>query len=254
MAMVLRGNFGDVHVGGFLLRPAVEPFCRSGFHDRILPSKSCTVTASDEFSNTAVIPPKQVELPQIGDVDKSKGHPVNDIIDGSIGHDAHLIPPVVLIPDLQLFAFQPFKDRLGVFMDVHRFHQGGDVADRTPDVRLAKVDDPGYRRGETAHAQVEVKKQRGDFRAFQQVVDIVVGFGQLVDLLLVFGVDGHQFLIGGLKLFARGLQLFIGALQFLVDRLQLFIGGFVLLIRGFQLFGWSTAGIPWWCSVHLPAV
>lgn len=58
-------------------------------------------------------PPEHMDLPHIGGIDERDGHPVDDIVDGAVGHETHFIPSVVFIPHLQRFALQFFNDMTG---------------------------------------------------------------------------------------------------------------------------------------------
>ncbi len=80
-----------------------------------------------------------------------------------------------------------------------------------------------------------IEEQGRHFRGAQQVVQVVIGLGQLVDLLLVLGVDRAKLLVGRLELLPAGVQLLIGALKLLVGRLEFLVRGLQLFVAGLQL-------------------
>jgi len=76
---------------------------------------------------------------------------------------------------------------------------------------------------EAAHLQLAVQEHCGDIGAVQQVLHVVAGAREVVQLGLQFGVHRLQFLVQRLHLFLRGGQ-------FLVDGLLFFAGGLQLLV------------------------
>ena len=92
---------------------------------------------------------------------------------------------------------------------------------------LHELEFPSHIFGELPDVQVAVHEEDADHGGGEEVGEVVGEHGELVQLLLIFRVDG-------IKLFVHGLQLFVGALQLLVCGQQLFVCGLQLLVDGFQ--------------------
>ena len=75
--------------------------------------------------------------------------------------------------------------------------------------------------GEFADIEIVVQEQDADHRGRQEVRQVVGGVGELVELLLVLGVDRVELLVGCLQLLVGGEQLLVGGLQLLIDRLKM---------------------------------
>ena len=79
------------------------------------------------------------------------------------------------------------------------------------------------RRGQL-HAQLPIEEDRADVGRVDQVLKVVVGERQLLDLDLQLLIDGRQLLVDRLQLLLAGLELLGRRAQLLVHRLQLFAG------------------------------
>ena len=73
-------------------------------------------------------------------------------------------------------------------------------------------------------AQFVIQEDGGDFCAINQILQIVVGARELIELALQLRVDRHEFFVERLQLLFRRFQFFVRALQLLVGRLKLFVG------------------------------
>lgn len=87
---------------------------------------------------------------------------------------------------------------------------------------------------EAPDPQFLVQKHRGDFRAVQQILQVVVRGFQFIQLVLQFRVHRHQLFVERLQLLLRGFQFLVGALQLFVGRLHLLVRGLELLVRQLQ--------------------
>ena len=79
------------------------------------------------------------------------------------------------------------------------------MSHRSPDVAQDQIDDPSGSGREAQDAQLMIHKDRGDARASEQVVHVVVGARQIHHLRLKLGVDRREF-------FVHRLQFFLGSL------------------------------------------
>lgn len=100
--------------------------------------------------------------------------------------------------------------------------------DGAPHVAGQDVQHRGGRGAKPDDLQIGVEEDAADVRAGQEVVEVVVELDELLNLLLVLGVDG-------VKLLVDRLELFVGALELLVRGQQLLVGGLELLVGGLQL-------------------
>lgn len=95
---------------------------------------------------------------------------------------------------------------------------------------MIDADQVGRRRREALDAQPLVQEQRGDLGAGEEVVQVVVGPLELIDLLAELGVDRGELLVERAQLLGGGLQLLVGRLQLLVHRHRLFVRRAQLLV------------------------
>ena len=111
----------------------------------------------------------------------------------------------------------------------------GDVGERPAQVGSQQVEHSRPRRREQLHAQAAVQEDRADVARVDQVLEVVVGEPELLDLDLQLLVDRRQLLVDRLQLLLAGLELLGRRAQLLVHRLQLFVRRLGLLDLGLVL-------------------
>jgi hypothetical protein len=110
------------------------------------------------------------------------------------------------------------------------------MGEGTADIFVEDMEDIGDLGRKLADFEILVEEQGADAGTGEEVVDVVVEFGQFDDLVLVFGVDRVQFLVGRLQFLVGALQLLVAGQQFLVGGLQFLVGGLQLLDGRLQVF------------------
>ncbi len=178
----------------------------------------------------------RLRLHRGGHVEEGQHRPGDEIVRAAVGQDADQVSARARrIADLALHRAQGAQHAPHVGLQLAVADARTDMSDRPAQVGLDQVEDIRHRRREALHPQIVVQEDRGDLGAFEQVLQVGVGPGEVVDPVGQLAVDGLQLLIEGLQLLLRGLQLLVGRLQLLVDGLVFFVGGLQLLVGAFQL-------------------
>ena len=133
-----------------------------------------------------------------------------------------------LVFDPQFFGCACVKDLAEVIVKAGVIERGGQISQRPARVGRDNVEQLGGCRREIADAQTLVEKNRGDFRAGEQISQVAVGAVQFIDLMV---------------------QLLIDRLQFLVQRLHFFLGRFKLLVARLHFLVRARQALHWRISI-----
>ncbi len=164
-------------------------------------------------------------------LDKRQDRPFDDVILGAIRLNMHQKAFPVDGRDLASTGCQRVEHLLNIAQQVWIVDQfGDDMPDGPADVAWDQMDDIGGGGREPENVEPVIDKHGGDAAAGQQIIHVVIGAGQLGDLVLQLGVHRDQLLVDRLQLFLGGFQLLIGGLQLLVNGLHFLVGGFQFLV------------------------
>ncbi len=87
---------------------------------------------------------------------------------------------------------------------------------------------------ESPDAESVIEENGGDVGAGDEVVEVLVGLGDVCNFGLVLVVEGLEFLVDGFELFVGALEFFIRGLELLVRGLEFFVGGLEFLDGGLE--------------------
>ncbi len=133
---------------------------------------------------------------------------------------------------------------MGIFFKIFVSKLIGDFVNRAALVGLPDIEQFDHP-GRVAHdAQIAVEEQGGNIGGGQQVLKVVRQAAEFVYFVLVFLVNGGEFLVHRLQLFLAGFKLFKCGAQLFVCRLKFFIRGFHLLAAGFIFFDDGLQALP----------
>lgn len=129
-------------------------------------------------------------LRDLGDILKGDHHALDDIGHRAVGPDSHDEGPVIAALYLCLLDGQIVQHRLAVARDVRVYQRRYQMLDRTAGISGRQGDDLSRSGSKPADAEFGIQEDRGNLRAVQQILHVVVGLGQLVDAGLQLRVDG----------------------------------------------------------------
>ena len=106
----------------------------------------------------------------IGDVDKGHHDPVDDIIDRAVRADPENEGGVGAFKrDLALDRGQFAQHGFHIALQIAVIKQADDFCDWPPDIGIAQMKNLVHAARKAPNTQVFIKKQRRDFRAFEQI-------------------------------------------------------------------------------------
>lgn len=154
-------------------------------------------------------------------VDDGEHQTLDAVLRRAVRRDAQRVVFAVDRRDLLVDGHEAAQNRLRILHDVDVLEQMRDDLDAATHVMRHDVELAAHVFGEFADIEIVVQEQDADHRRRQEVRQVVGGVGELVELLLVLGVDRVELLVGSLQLLVGGEQLLVGCLQLLVDRLKM---------------------------------
>src|SRR5205814_1435986 len=101
----------------------------------------------------------------LGDVVERNGRAVDDVFNGAVGHDAHLVPPAFARLDLHFLENQRLHHFVDVIHEIFVFKVRDDMPDRAANVGGDQVDQLRGLLRKALHVQIVVDENRGNIDA-----------------------------------------------------------------------------------------
>ena len=187
-----------------------------GFHDR--PAEI-----------PAALPLLEAEL-QAVDLEQHHDEPFDPVVLGPVGAQAHRVPNIQTILNLDLLGGQGFEHLGGHVLEVREPEGMPDLGDVPSDIRGRQAHHRVRCDGGSPQPQIACQHHDRHVDARDQVGQIVADLRQVSIPNRELVVDRGQLFVGRLELLMRGLQLFVGALELLHARHELLVRRLELLL------------------------
>jgi hypothetical protein len=132
-------------------------------------------------------------------------HPVNNVFARAIRQHAHHIPRTILGDNFQSFEYQRSQHLVDIRIELGVAQKRYHVTNGLPLVTGKQLE---HRLGLGCGAfavSFRIENQGSSIRAIEEIVSVLVGAREHLDLALQFVVHRQQFFIARLRLFFRGL-------------------------------------------------
>jgi hypothetical protein len=145
----------------------------------------------------------------LGDVGEGQDDAVDIIFRRAVEQDPHDVGRAGGGLDLALDALPRAPDRGDVLGQPAVVQFAVDIGDRPAGITLTQAEQLGGRGREVPDPELVVEKHHGQADVLEQVLEVVVGPGQVVDMAVQLQIDGLKLFVDRLQLLLRGLKLLL---------------------------------------------
>lgn len=143
----------------------------------------------------------------------------------TVRSDAHRVKTLVIADNFPVDRRQVLQNGLSVGNDVFFGERMRKDLQRPTNVLSHQLKFSSNIFCEFTDIEFAVDKKDADHGRRQEVSKVVVHHRELIELLLVFGINRIEFFIDGLQFFIGALQFLIGCQKLFIGRLQFFVYG-----------------------------